>query len=406
MRVLYVSHTAQVSGGERSLLDLLRALPPSVQARAAAPRGRLTEELAGIGVESSPIAGTTGSLRPHPIHTPLTLAQLAASAAQVARAARRHHAEVLHANSIRAGLILALGPALRRPSVVHVRDVLPPSALSSATLRLIGRTASTVIANSRYTADAVLEVAPRAHVEVVHNAVDLSRFDPDRIDRAAVRGRLLADDPAEASAGGGAGAGLVGSGANPLLLGVVAQLSPWKGQDTAIRALALLREQGIEARLLLIGTAKFLARATRFDNETYVRELHTLAHELGVEEHISWLGEREDVQELIAALDVLLLPSWEEPFGRAVIEAMALRVPVLATAVGGPPEILLDGRGGEVLPPREPAAWAGAIAALASSPARRAELGRAGRERVERSFALPQHAAAIVECYERSIRAA
>ena len=61
---------------------------------------------------------------------------------------------------------------------------------------------------------------------------------------------------------------------------------------------------------------------------------------------MSFLGEREDVPELIRALDILLLPSWEEPFGRALIEAMALEVPVIATSVGGPAEILDDGREG------------------------------------------------------------
>ena len=61
------------------------------------------------------------------------------------------------------------------------------------------------------------------------------------------------------------------------------------------------------------------------------------------------------------ALDVLLLPSWEEPFGRALIEAMALGVPVVATNVGGPPEIVEDGREGYLVAPREPAAWAQAI---------------------------------------------
>ncbi len=125
-----------------------------------------------------------------------------------------------------------------------------------------------------------------------------------------------------------------------MLLGVVAQLSPWKGQDTAIEALRILREQGVDAHLLLIGSAKFVARATRFDNEAYVAGLRARVARADLEDRVSWLGEREDVPELVRALDVLLLPSREEPFGRALIEAMALGVPVLATEVGGPPEIV------------------------------------------------------------------
>ena len=99
-------------------------------------------------------------------------------------------------------------------------------------------------------------------------------------------------------------------------------------------ARAAVRSEGVDAHLLLIGSAKFVARATRFDNEAYVARLRALVADAGLQDRVSWLGEREDVPELVRALDVLLLPSWEEPFGRALIEAMALGVPVLATDVG------------------------------------------------------------------------
>ena len=121
-------------------------------------------------------------------------------------------------------------------------------------------------------------------------------------------------------------------------------------------------------------------------------------------DRVLWLGEREDVAELIAALDVLLLPSWEEPFGRAVIEAMALEVPVLATSLGGPAEILAGGEGGILLPPREPAAWIRAAAELAADPALRASLGRRGRVRVERDFTLSGHVESVLEVYRRASR--
>ena len=187
-----------------------------------------------------------------------------------------------------------------------------------------------------------------------------------------------------------------------MLLGVVAQLSPWKGQDTAIEALRLLCRDGVDAHLLLIGSAKFVARATRFDNEAYVARLRSLIADAGLEDRVSWLGEREDVVELVRALDALLLPSREEPFGRAVIEAMALEVPVLATSVGGPAEIISDGREGYLLAPGEPAAWAAAVRRIAEQPQLRRELGRAGRERAREAFGLDRHAEAMLEVYRRA----
>jgi glycosyltransferase involved in cell wall biosynthesis len=385
VNVLYVNHTAEVSGAERSLLSLLAALAETVDRRVAAPRGPLSAAALALGVPVSAVTGTTGSLRLHPLHTPRALGEMSLAALQVRRIAHRERAQLVHANSIRAGVVLGLARLAPTPTVVHVRDCLPPGPVSAATLRLIAATATTVVANSHYTAASVLAVAPRARVEVVHNPVDLERWDPRRIDRALARAELGR------------------AGERQLLLGVVAQLSPWKGQDTAIEALRLLCEEGVDAHLLLIGSAKFVARATRFDNQAYVAGLRTRIEQAGLVERVSWLGEREDVPELVRALDALLLPSSEEPFGRALIEAMALGVPVLATEVGGPPEIVTDGQEGYLLPPREPAAWARAVRMIAESPDRGLEMGQAGRRRVHSEFTAERHAAAILHVYEHAM---
>ena len=155
MRVLYVNHTAEVSGAERSLLALLGGLPPSVQPLVATPPGRLEQAVEELGIAVTPIASTAGSLRLHPAHTPRALAEMGLAAAQVHRAARRHRAEVVHANSIRAGIELGLAHVSPAAGIVHVRDCLPPGALTSATMRLIAATATTVVANSHYTAGTV-----------------------------------------------------------------------------------------------------------------------------------------------------------------------------------------------------------------------------------------------------------
>jgi glycosyltransferase involved in cell wall biosynthesis len=388
VNVLYVNHTAVISGGERSLLELLAGLPDGVHAAAAIPHGELERALAELAVPSSAITGTAGSLRLHPLHTPRALAELSAAAWQLRRAARRHRAEVVHANSIRAGIILALARLRGVARVVHVRDCLPPSPMTRASTRLVAASADVVVANSQYTADWLHASAPGASVRVVHNGVDLARFDPGRIDRQAARAALGA------------------AGESALLLGVVAQLSPWKGQATAIEALGLLRSEGVNAHLLLIGSPKFRDRATRFGNEAYVQGLRELVGALRLEDRVSWLGEREDVPELIGALDVLLAPSLQEPFGRTLIEAMALGVPVIATDVGGPPEIVRDGREGLLVPPARASAWAAAIGTLARDPQLRAHMGAAGRRRVEESFTLARHAAAMLDVYEHALAAA
>ncbi len=103
------------------------------------------------------------------------------------------------------------------------------------------------------------------------------------------------------------------------------------------------------------------------------------------------------------ALDILLLPSLEEPFGRSLIEAMALEVPVLATDVGGPAEIVDDGVEGYLLPPAQPAAWASAVRRVADSADGGRGMGRAGRARVLREFTSDVHREAMLAVYERAI---
>ena len=379
MNVLFVNHTSHVSGGERSLLTLLGGLPAEVEATVACPPGPLADALRGQRVRWFSIPRVDGSLKLHPLHTPQALTGMARAALAVRRHARSVGADLVHANSIRASLIALAATRLGAPpTVAHIRDCLPPGRVSLVTRRLICSSSAVVLANSAYTAERfrVPEIATK--MAVAHSPVDLRRFDPDRIDRHAARAQLGLDD-------------------STVALGVVAQLTPWKGQEEAVRALALVRREQPNVRLLLAGSAKFVARATRFDNPTYVRRLHELVRELGLEKDVVFLGEREDVPEIMRALDVLLVPSWEEPFGRTVVEGMAMGLPVAATAVGGPSEIIGPDQG-ILVPPRDPGAWAEALQPLVEDLRRREAIGARGRERSGR-FAVAQHVNAVLGAY-------
>ena len=135
-----------------------------------------------------------------------------------------------------------------------MHDALPPGRTSALALKAIGRRAAVVIPNSHYTEASVARVHPTASVRVVHGAVDLKRFDPAGIDPAAARA-LLGLEP------------------SAFVLAVVAQITPWKGHDDAIRTVGLLKRRGLEARLLIVGSPKFVSGATRYDNRAYARLL-------------------------------------------------------------------------------------------------------------------------------------
>ncbi|HEY2637331.1 MAG TPA: glycosyltransferase family 4 protein, partial [Solirubrobacteraceae bacterium] len=300
----------------------------------------------------------------HPVRTPRAVGELVAAGVALRRAARRQGADLVHANSTRAGLAAVVARALGGPpAVVHVHDRLGASRATRAIARVLRRGASALLAISRAVADDLAAAGPGAPVHVVHNPIDLERFDPATTSRDAAR----------------AGLGLP---AHAPLLGLIAQITPWKGQEDAIRALARVRREHPEARLLLVGEVKFAERTTSFDNPAYERGLRALVAELGLTEAVAFWGERDDVPAILAALDVALVPSWDEPLGRSVLEAMAMGRPVVATAVGGPAELIEDGVTGRLVAPRDPRRWAAVIAELLGDPTGRERLGAAARPAV------------------------
>jgi glycosyltransferase involved in cell wall biosynthesis len=383
LRVLVVNQTAATSGAEHSLLTLLAAIDPAqAEVTVASPVGVLSERVAALGLRHVAIHGTDASFRLHPRTTPPEVARLARSSAQVARASRRLNVDVVHANTTRAGLIAIGAQHFGAPApLVHVRDWAPPGRAADLVLAITARRAGAIVANSQHVAAqfARLHHPPRGRraPHVIHNPVDLARFDPAAHDRSSARHRFGLDDGA-------------------LIAGVVGQLTPWKGQDDALRAVAAC---GVaQAQVVVAGSAKFATAAARFDNQAFADGLMPLAQELGLADRTHLLGEVADVPGVLAALDVLLVPSWEEAFGRVVVEGMAMGIPVIATNNGGPPEIIRDGTTGFLLAPRAPDAWGPLLGALLRDPARRAEIGRAAHDAAQ-VFDPAHHARAILSVY-------
>jgi glycosyltransferase involved in cell wall biosynthesis len=383
VKVLYVNHTSLMSGGEHSLLDLLGGLPDVVSPVVACPPGPLADAVRGLGVQWHRLPAIDASLRLHPLHTSAGLARLATGAAIVRRLAERVGADLVHGNSVRSGLIASFAARLGAPpAIVHVRDCLPPGRVSTLTLRAVVAGASGVLANSEYTRESVMRATAASHVtvRVVYSPVDTGRFDPARFEPSEARTRL-------------------GLPQTALVLAVVAQMTPWKGQDDAVRILTHLKRTHPDVRLLLVGSATFAGRATRYDNQAYVRRLHALIDSHGVRREVVFLGERADVPAVLRAVDLLLVPSWEEPFGRTVVEAMAMSVPVVATSVGGPTEIVRAGVDGLLVMPRRPKRWAEAIEPLLHEPDRLAQMGQSGRARTLDRFSLSAHVDAVLAAY-------
>jgi glycosyltransferase involved in cell wall biosynthesis len=382
VKVLYVDHTSLVSGAQRALMDLIEGLPDTVTPILMCPEGQLADMARASGVRVIEFPGTAGSLRLHPWHTLRTLGEILHSARILARVANEVGAAVIHANSIRAGLIAGCARTMTKvPIVVHIHDALPATRSANVVRAVISRTADAIVTISDYTTRNFTGEAAKPGVHMLFNPMDIDRFDPRDMSRE--RAREILGLPADAE-----------------LVGLAAQITPWKGQDVAIRALHKLRERRPHAQLLLVGEAKFVSKATRYDNLGYERSLHALVSELGLEEHVEFLGERQDIPTVIRALDVLVAPSWEEPFGRSVIEAMALETAVVATSVGGPAEYIEDGVDGMLAAPQDVDAWAAQLERLLADRSGREALAARGSVKVRRRFDRRVYVSQMLRVYE------
>ncbi|WP_156688597.1 glycosyltransferase [Mycobacterium sp. Marseille-P9652] len=175
----------------------------------------------------------------------------------------------------------------------------------------------------------------------------------------------------------------------------VGRLVPRKGFETLIRALPRVPE----AELLIVGGPRRAALAR--DGEA--QHLHALAAELGVSDRVRLLGgiTRAEMPAVLRSADVVACTPWYEPFGIVPLEAMACGVPVVATAVGGIRDTVVDDVTGRLVPPRDAAALADALAPLLGDRRRREAMGRAGRERAHGRYTWDRVAADTERAYER-----
>ena len=336
MRILFANHTGTCSGAEIAMVRLLESLRQGHDVAVACPSDSpLAETFAGASVKQFSIPAIDMSLRLHPVWTVRGAGQLGAAGLALRSTANRWHADVVHANSLRTGLAAAAAARLGCPPViVQSHEHLPASRPGRAVRAAIAGTASEVVGVTERTVRSFNEGLDRPVAQRVYISIDHRRFDPARVSPAPLREDLgLAPDTP--------------------LLGQVAQITPWKGQDTAVRILADLRGRGMDAHLVIVGQIAFDGKAVRYDNHDYLDSLHRLVDELGVGGAVHFMGHRSDIPAVMRALDLTLLPSRDEPFGTVVAESMAMGTPALVGTDGGPSEYIVDGVSGRVLPPAD-----------------------------------------------------
>lgn len=234
-----------------------------------------------------------------------------------------------------------------------------------------------VTANSEAVKRAVLQRTGlrTENVRVLYNGVDIEKL--QRANRGPAKRREL------------------GFAAEDLLIALVANIRPAKGHREALAAFLQIAEEFPRARLLLCG---YVA------DDALFQELQRMVRDAHAERQVYFLDSRKDVPEIMHAVDILLAPSLSEGFSNAVLEAMAAGKPVIASAVGGNCEQVVNDITGYLSPPGDCEALAQALRKLAHSPEQRRQMGEAGATRIREKFSVHAMAAAYARLYEDLIR--
>jgi len=291
----------------------------------------------------------------------------------LARQARETNAQLIYGNTVRASLYASVAARLsRRPFIWHVRDFWlsesRPSHLWPDRLgkQLLCRAAARVIANSHATAH---HLPCHDRVSVVYNGIEVEQYDPG-VDSTLVREQY-------------------GIPRNVPLVGTVGRLRPWKGQDRFLRALALVHRHRPGVWGIIVGGTPFRVE------DDYPARLRQLAAHLGLQERVVFTGHVEDVRPTLAAMDVFVHAGDPEPFGRVVVEAMAMARPVIAFAHGALPELVVDGESGILVTPGDVEALAQGILHVLADPIRARRLGESARARARALFSASRMTAEI-----------
>ncbi|HOB87823.1 MAG TPA: glycosyltransferase family 4 protein [Bacillota bacterium] len=344
-KLLYLVRPA--AGGMREHLRLLiKHFSSRYSTHLAAPRSEGERQ-----AWEAEARGLAAEIIPLPLQEGLSPARDLLSLGLLVRLLRRMRPSLLHIHGFKAALIggpAALIAGVPAVVTVHNFPAHRGKALLPPLMRLQDREQTHFIAVSRALARGLERWGiPPSRISVIYNGIDPAPFVKDSRDRFTGEEKIV---------------------------GTVARLAPQKGLPYFLQAAALLAAAYPGLRFLVVGEGPER------------RRLEQLASRLGLNSRLQFLGYCPDLPRQLARMDVLLLPSLTEGQSITILEAMASRCPVVASQVGGVPEIIRDGENGLLVPPGNAAALAAAVSSLLANPDRARRMARSAQQEVCRNF--------------------
>jgi glycosyltransferase involved in cell wall biosynthesis len=298
-----------------------------------------------------------------------------AAVRELAADLRREEIDLLHAHMFRAEVIGTRAAAAAGTPIViaTVHSSRVRSAHDVATLAQLTPQIDRLIVPSRAILDKVRREGREASFDVIPNGIDLSRF------TLSAGPCTLRDE--------------YGIPCEEVLVGVVARLEPEKGHRYLIEAMPRILAQSPHTWLVIVGEG----------SQADALKAQAAGLSAPARDRIIFTGRREDISAITGDLDVAVLPSLREAQGISILEAMARRKPVVASAVGGVPEVLTDGVDGLLVVPGDVSGLADAIARLARSPSLRQQIGEAGYRTVIARFSLDAMVREVQAVYDEEL---
>jgi len=352
LKILFYSHTSKISGAEKILLLLIERLNRTRIAPFAvcSGEGPLREAILDSGVPCRAIPDLEARFTVNPYKLLRYSGSVVRTALALRREAKKVKPDLIHANSIRAGLVSTIATVFTGiPVFWHLQDELgfhPISTiirffvLSTNRVRLVAASGQTL---ESFRGLLLRSARVGARSKVVHNVVDTNVFRYNEEARSRIRGEF-------------------GIGDGEFLFATIGQITPRKGQKGIIEAFAMSLPEIPKARLLIVGEPMFNGDQSYFD------ELKDLVIEMGLTESVIFTGFRKDIPELLSALDTVVINSSSEAFVVVGIEGLATGLPVIATDVGGIREMITDGESGLIVSPGGAAELRSALVGIAGAP--------------------------------------
>lgn len=370
-RILFVSLEGRIAGAEQSLLLLVKYLRKDYLCIVACPsQGRLARHLAEIEVESFDLPRPPSRF----YFRSSWLLHLVRTSFRVCKIARKVKPKVVHANGFYAVVVSVFAALVTCRSLVwHARDM----ARFGLTSRICSLFCKRVIAVSGGVKNYLIAQGVRPErIDVVHNGVEVSDFDclP-----------LKTIEPALACA--------------RIRFASIGQFVPWKRQTLFLEAAQKLVHKGVDAAFLLIGDDIF-GRDLR-----YKSSLLNAMRNSGIAQRVSYLGWRENMEDVWQKVDCLVHTADPEPFGRVIIEAMAHMIPVIAVNNCGPSEIIQNGKTGILFNANDPDELSEAMLKIAGDEAFARRLALAGYEQAILHFSAKGTAGRVRKIYEQVLAA-